>query len=55
MLLQRSVSMGHDRLALHRLEDAKRLGADVDAGILAYCGRLASVRKNTIGPNERTT
>ncbi|MHA7599301.1 hypothetical protein ACX12L_05115 [Alicycliphilus sp. T452] len=43
-LLQRSVAMGHDRLALLRLADALQLGAVVDAGILAYCRRIAAAQ-----------
>jgi hypothetical protein len=46
-LLQRSVAMQHDRLFLHRLADAMKLGAAIDARARAATG-AASLR--TIHP-----
>lgn len=41
-LVQRSVNMGHDRLAILRLVDAVRLDASVDEALWDYCQTVAS-------------
>ncbi|MEJ8825910.1 hypothetical protein WKW80_28410 [Variovorax humicola] len=41
-LLQRSVAMKHDRLAMHRLVDALNLKASVDAHAWDNCTAMAS-------------
>ena len=43
-LLERSIAMGHERLALLRLADAMKLGAAIDAGAWRYCARLEEAR-----------
>jgi hypothetical protein len=41
-LLQRSIAMKHDRLALHRLADALKLNARIDARAWDHCTAIAS-------------
>ncbi len=41
-LMQRSVKMKHDRLAILRLVDAVRLDAHVDEALWGYCQTVAS-------------
>lgn len=41
LLLQRSIAMKHDRLSLHRLVDALKLGATVDARAWRHCTAIA--------------
>ncbi|MDB5851663.1 MAG: hypothetical protein JWP29_5415 [Rhodoferax sp.] len=40
-LLQRSIAMQHDRLFLHRLADAMKLGAAIDPRARAHCEAMA--------------
>lgn len=40
-LLQRSIMLGHRRLAVIRLHEAARLGAPITPDQLAYCERAA--------------
>lgn len=41
LLLQRSVKMGHKRLALLRCLQAEKMGIAVDAATAAYCQKIA--------------
>lgn len=41
LLLQRSIAMKHDRLSLHRLVDALKLGAVVDASVWRHCTAIS--------------
>jgi hypothetical protein len=51
LLLRRSIAMKHDRLSLHRLVDALRLGAEVDASAWRHCTTvsLPSFMQETTG------